>query len=103
MEGRVHGDYDAIKTPIGYIPKYEDIKVLFKKIFNREYSRELYEKQFSIRAAKFLEKIERMEKIYAEEEDVPAAFTQVMKDQKGNLKAFIEKHGKDTVSPFEIS
>ncbi|MFX0093523.1 MAG: phosphoenolpyruvate carboxykinase (GTP), partial [Candidatus Hodarchaeota archaeon] len=24
-EGRIHGDYEAITTPIGYIPKYEDL------------------------------------------------------------------------------
>lgn len=103
MEGRVHGEYDAIETPIGYIPKYDDLKVLFRQIFNREYSKELYEKQFSIRAAKFLEKIARMEKIYADEEDIPEAFRKVMKDQKDKLLSFKEKYGKDTVSPFEIS
>lgn len=103
MEGRVHGEYNATETPIGYIPIYEDIQVLFKEIFNREYTRDLYEKQFSIRAKKFLEKIERMEKIYAEEEDIPEAFMNVMKDQKNNLLTFIEKYRKDTVSPFEIS
>jgi phosphoenolpyruvate carboxykinase (GTP) len=102
MEGRTHGEYDAIETPVGFIPKYEDLKPLFKKIFNRDYSRELYEKQFSIRIQKFLEKIERMEKIYGEEEDIPKVFTSVMKDQKERLLSFRKKHGKDVVSPFEI-
>lgn len=102
MEGRIHGEYDAIETPIGFIPKYEDVQVLFKEIFNREYSKELYEKQFSIRIKKFLEKIERMEKIYADEEDIPAEFRNIMKDQKEKLLAFKEAKGKETVSPFEI-
>ena len=102
MEGRVHGEYDAIETPIGYIPKYEDLKSLFRQVFNKDYSRELYEKQFSIRIQKFLEKIERMEKIYGEEEDIPQAFTNVLKDQKEKLVSFRNKYGKDVVSPFEI-
>jgi len=102
MEGRVHGEYDAIETPIGYIPKYEDIKVLFKQIFDKDYSEELYIKQFSIRVKKFLEKIERMEKIYSEEEDIPKAFTNVLKDQKERLLSFRGKYNKDIVSPFEI-
>lgn len=102
MEGRVHGEYEAIETPIGFIPKYEDLQPLFKQIFNRDYSRDLYEKQFEIRIQKFLEKIERMEKIYNEEEDIPEAFTRIMRNQKENLTAFREKHGKDIVSPFEL-
>ncbi len=102
MEGRVHGEYDAIETPIGYIPKYEDLKSLFMQVFNREYSRDLYEKQFSIRIQKFLEKIERMEKIYADEKDIPEAFNTVMQNQKDKLLAYKEKYGKVTVSPFEI-
>jgi len=102
MEGRVHGEYDAIETPIGYIPKYEDLKPLFRQVFNKDYSREFYEKQFSIRIQKFLEKIERMEKIYGEEEDIPQAFTNILKDQKERLLSFRNKFGKDVVSPFEI-
>ncbi len=34
MEGRVHEDFHAIETPMGFIPKYKDLKDLFKKIFN---------------------------------------------------------------------
>ncbi|MBN1158158.1 MAG: phosphoenolpyruvate carboxykinase (GTP) [Bacteroidales bacterium] len=102
MEGRVHGEYDVIETPVGYIPKYDDLAPLFRQIFNKDYSRELYEKQFSIRVKKFLEKIERMEKIYAEEEDIPKAFRDVMQDQKEKLLAFREKFGRDVVSPFEL-
>ncbi len=102
MEGRVHGEYDAIETPIGYIPKYEDLQSLFMEIFNREYSGNLYEKQFSIRIQKFLEKIERMKKIYSDEKDIPEAFHKVMQNQKNQLLAFKEKYGKETVSPFEI-
>ncbi len=102
MEGRVHGEFDAIETPIGYIPKYEDLVPLFKKIFNRDYSRELYEKQFSIRIQKFLEKIERMEQIYGEEEDIPQVFSNIMMDQKERLMSFRKKYEKDIVSPFEL-
>ncbi len=102
MEGRVHGEYDAIETPIGYIPKYEDLKSLFMQVFNREYTKGLYEKQFSIRIQKFLEKIERMEKIYADEDDIPEAFQAVLKNQKEKLLACKEQYGKTTINPFEI-
>ena len=62
MEGRVHGEYDAIETPIGFIPEYEDLKNLFKKVFDKNYSEEDYQKQFEIRTDKWLSKMERMKK-----------------------------------------
>mgnify|MGYP000045943321 CR=1 FL=1 len=31
LEKRAHGEIDAIETPIGYIPKYDDLKKLFKE------------------------------------------------------------------------
>jgi phosphoenolpyruvate carboxykinase (GTP) len=34
MELRVHGDLDAIETPTGYIPVYEDLRNLFEKYLN---------------------------------------------------------------------
>ncbi|NPA75042.1 MAG: phosphoenolpyruvate carboxykinase (GTP), partial [Euryarchaeota archaeon] len=64
MELRVNGDVDAIETPIGFLPKYEDLARLFREVFDREYSREDYEKQFKIRVPELLAKIERIRKIY---------------------------------------
>ncbi|GAH33366.1 unnamed protein product, partial [marine sediment metagenome] len=37
MELQVHDDVDAIKTPTGFIPKYQDLKSLFKETLNRDY------------------------------------------------------------------
>ena len=101
-EGRVHNEYDVIETPIGLMPKFEDLKQLFKQVFDREYTKSDYEKQFSIKISNYLAKIDRMEKIYSEEDDIPEAFTDIMKEQKQKLIAFKEKHGKDIVSPFEL-
>ncbi len=101
-EGRVHNEYDVIETPIGLMPKFEDLKQLFKQVFDREYTKSDYEKQFSIKISNYLAKIDRMEKIYSEEDDIPEACTDIMKKQKQKLIAFKEKHGKDIVSPFEL-
>jgi len=46
-EGRIHGEYEALKTPIGYLPKYEDLKALFRRVFDRDYLEEDYSLQFS--------------------------------------------------------
>ncbi len=66
MELRVHNEADAIKTPTGYIPKYADLKKLFKSVLNKEYSKEDYIKQFTIRVPENLAKIERVSRFYQE-------------------------------------
>jgi len=99
MEGRVHGEYEAIETPIGYIPKYVDLRSLFKSVFKRDYTSKEYEEQFSIRIDKFLEKIERMEKIYAEEQEVPESFSGYLQTLKSRLSEARKKHNSGVVSP----
>ncbi len=99
MEGRVHGEYKAIKTPIGNIPLYEDVKNLFKEIFNKDVSKELYDKLFSVRITKFLEKLDRMEGIYKDEENVPKEFTDTLEMLRKNLKDAQGKFGSDVILP----
>jgi phosphoenolpyruvate carboxykinase (GTP) len=94
-EGRVHDEYEAIETPIGYIPKYEDLKTLFRQTFDREYTEEEYIQQFSIRVTKHLEKLVRMEELYGDEEGIPEAFWAVHNGIKDGLK----KLGKKTLPP----
>jgi phosphoenolpyruvate carboxykinase (GTP) len=103
MEGRVHGEYEAIETPIGHIPRYEDLHSLFQSVFKREYSPEEYEEQFSIRLDKFLEKIGRMEKIYGEEQEVPESFSTYLQILKSRLSEARKKYGCGVVSPTTFS
>jgi len=101
-EGRIHNEFDAIETPIGFIPKLEDIKKIFKEIFDREYTKEEYEEQFSIRATMLLEKLDRIQEIYDKEEGIPGVFLDHLKQEKTRLKEAKEKFGKDVISPFEL-
>ncbi len=59
FEGRVHGEFEAYKTPTGFIPKYEDLKKLFKDLLNEEYAEADYTYQFSFRIDAWIAKIER--------------------------------------------
>jgi phosphoenolpyruvate carboxykinase (GTP) len=63
-EGRVHGEYDAIDTPTGKIPLYEDLKVLFKKFLDLDYTLEEYTYQFTFRCDKWIAKLERSKKYF---------------------------------------
>jgi len=102
MEGRVHHEYEAIDTPIGLIPKYEDLKGLFRKVFRREYTKDDYVRQFSVRCANFLKKIKRIESVFRQEENVPKVFFDRVEKQKDLLGDTIKKFGKDVISPFEF-
>lgn len=100
-EGRVYGEYEAIETPVGLIPKYEDLKKLFIRELNKDYTRVEYVQQFSLRVVKYLEKMERMSKIF-ENIQMPAAFTEELKAQTKRLREIRTKFGEDTISPFKF-
>ena len=102
-EGRVHGDYEAIRTPIGYIPKYEDLAKLFFDVFNgRIYTKDEYVSQFNIRISKYLEKFDRMETQYREEEGMPDEFWACLHDRRKDLLTLKERRAIDVVSPFDL-
>jgi len=103
-EGRVHGDYEAIATPIGFLPKYEDLKTLFDGAFDdRNYTREEYDQQFAIRTDKYLQKLDRMEELFSSEENMPEEFWTVHKSLRENVTALAEKFGKAVITPSELA
>lgn len=101
-EGRIHGEFEAIKTPIGYLPRFEDLKDLFDKALGKVYHRHEYEEQFAIRIRHYLEKFDRMEEIFRDEPQMPKEFWQVLSQQRKEIIALREKTEKDIVSPFEL-
>ncbi|NLW55062.1 MAG: phosphoenolpyruvate carboxykinase (GTP) [Firmicutes bacterium] len=96
-EGRVNGDYEAIETPIGRIPKYEDLKALFKEHLNYDYTEEEYIEQFSIRITKYLEKMDRMTEAFSHIK-LPEAFAAEMENQIKRLQEAKATYG-DVATP----
>ncbi|WP_297501851.1 phosphoenolpyruvate carboxykinase (GTP) [Thermococcus sp.] len=102
MELRVHGDVDAIETPIGYIPRYSDLAKLFKDVLNKDYTREDYEKQFTIRVPELLAKIERIEKTYrGKVGDAPEELFKVLDEERERLLKARARYG-NYISPFVL-
>lgn len=94
MELRVHGEVDALKTPTGHIPKYDDLKRLFKEVLKRDYSKQDYEEQFKFRTLEHLAKIDRVEVIYKQKiDDTPEALFKALDEQRRRIEAAREKHG----------
>ena len=92
LELRAHGDVDAIETPIGFIPKYEDLRRLFDGI-GKEYPKDLYDKQFAFYVDNILARIDLQEEAYRKERNVPAKLFEVYREQREGLKALKAKYG----------
>jgi len=102
MELRVHDEVDAIKTPTGYIPKYEDLCKLFKQLLDKDYSKEDYVKQFSIRVQENMAKIKRVRQFYKKNVTyTPEAVFWVLNEQYERILNAKEKYG-NYISPEEF-
>ena len=102
MERRVHGEMEAIKSPTGWIPKYDDLKVLFRQVLNKDYLKEDYVKSFTIRVPENLAKLDRVEKFYTTDvSDAPNVLFNVLKEQRHRLLD-VQKRHSDYVSPFQL-
>lgn len=101
LERRAHGDVDAIETPIGFIPIYQDLKQLFSQIIDKNYSEELYNKQFSLYIDNILARIDLQIEAYGKEEKVPQKLFDVLAEQKNGLIQLKEQFGK-IVTPAQI-
>ena len=100
LERRAHGDVDAIETPIGFVPKYEDLKTLFSEI-GKDYPRELYDKQFSFYIDKIVARIDLQKEAYGKETDVPPRLFEVYAEQREGLTALRERYGA-VVTPDQL-
>ncbi len=99
MERRVYSEIGAIKTPTGYIPKYKDLKRLFKEVLDKDYNEEDYVKQFTLRIPENLAKIERIVKIYKiKVPGTPDILFETLQEQRQRLEDAQAKYG-DYIAP----
>ena len=102
MELRVHGDVEAVKGPTGWIPRHDDLVTLFRQALGKNYSREDYVKQFTIRVPENLAKLARVEAFHREHvADAPAVLFKVLAEQRERLEGLRAGKG-DYVSPLEL-
>lgn len=101
-ELRANGDVDAIKTPTGFIPKYEDLAKLFKESLGKEYTQKDYVEQFTVRVPELLAKIDRVEKVYRETvSDTPEVVYKTFAETRNRLNQAKSKFG-EYISPFDF-
>ncbi|MEI7542610.1 MAG: phosphoenolpyruvate carboxykinase (GTP) [bacterium] len=102
MELRSHNEVDAIKSPSGFIPKYEDLKKLFTKVMKKDYTIADYNSQFMIRVPQNIAKIDRILEIYTNKiHGTPKILFDVLREEKERFVALKLKSG-DFVNPDKL-
>ena len=101
LERYAHGEAGAIETPIGFIPRYDDLAKIFTELVSKEYPRPLYVKQFSFYVDNILGRIKIQEEAYRKEKKMPSRIFEVYEEQRNGLQALKEKHGP-TVTPDQM-
>jgi phosphoenolpyruvate carboxykinase (GTP) len=101
LDRYAHGEVKAIETPIGFIPRYEDLAKIFKEQTAKEYSKKLYEQQFSFYLDNILARIQLQEDAYRKEKKMPARIFEIYDEQKKGLMALKEEFGP-VVKPDQL-
>ncbi len=87
LELYTHGDVTGIETPIGLIPKYEDLKRLFNGKINKEYPESLYTMQFSLYIDNVVARIDLQEAAWRKEQRASERLFAIYAEQKAGLLA----------------
>ncbi|MCK4326172.1 phosphoenolpyruvate carboxykinase (GTP) [bacterium] len=99
MELRSHKEVGAREAPTGFVPEYEDLKRLFKEVLKKDYSKEDYIKQFTIRIPAHLAKMDRIIEIYRTKvPDTPQIVFETLEAQRQRLEEARKKYG-DYIPP----
>ncbi|MBA3037739.1 MAG: phosphoenolpyruvate carboxykinase (GTP) [Desulfobacterium sp.] len=101
LERKAYDEVDVIETPIGQIPKYDDLKKMFREIIKKEYLESLYIKQFSLYIDNIIVRIDLQINAYGKEKGVPYKLFEVLNEQKEGLLNLKKLFGS-VVSPTDL-
>jgi phosphoenolpyruvate carboxykinase (GTP) len=101
LERMAHGEVSAIDTPIGYLPRYADLKTLFRSRIDKDYPEDLYRKQFSLYIDNIIGRIDLQHRSYGKEEGIPPRLFDILDAQKSALLDLKTRFGS-IVSPEQL-
>ncbi len=93
LERRANQEVDAIETPIGFIPRYGDLKDMFKSIIDKDYPEDLYNKQFSLYVDNIVFRIDLQSDAYAKGTNIPQKIFDILNRQRNALLALRDTFG----------
>ena len=101
MERRIHGDVGAVAGPTGLMPRYDDLRDLFKEVLGSSYSIEDYQRQFCLKIPQELARIERVKGCLSQAPGMPAVVFYMLEGQRRRLVRWQHQVG-DLVPPFDL-
>lgn len=101
LERLAHKEVSAIETPIGHLPKYDDLQNLFRSIIDKDYTKELYLKQFSLYIDNIIARIDMQKQAYGKEPGISGKLFDILKEQKEGLLALKKTYGP-IVTPSQL-
>lgn len=101
LERKAYSEVGFIRSPIGHLPEYRDLKMLFKEKINKEYPEDLYIRQFSLYIDNIVARIDLQQKAYHKESNVPKTLFEVLTEQRNGLMALRNAYGS-VVTPVQL-
>ena len=95
------GKVETIWTPIGRIPKYQDLKKQFKEVIDKEYDRDVYVRQFSLYTENLIRRIDMSINEFAREKGMADEFFHVLDTWRRDLVALKATVG-EIVTPGQM-
>ncbi len=101
LELYAYGDVEAIDSPVGLIPKYDDLKNLFSEKIGKEYGEDLYAMQFSLYIDNIVARIDLQVEAWKKEDNPSQVLFDIYAEQKAALEALKAAKGA-IVKPQEL-
>ncbi len=93
-ERRIHGEANAHRAPLGFIPVYEDLREMFREYLEEDFSREVYDELFKFRVDPWIAKIHRAIRFYERmAPDCPEEYFNVWHSLAHKLEMLKGKYG----------
>lgn len=101
LERLAHNEVNVIESPMGYLPKFDDLKNLFKSVIDKDYTEELYLRQFSLYIDKIVGRIDMHTEAYDKEPGISEKLFEILREQKEGLLALKKTYGP-VVTPSQL-
>ncbi len=98
-----HDEVTGLKTPLGIIPTFKEVKAIFDQLIpDKGYTKELYEKQFSLYVDNVIARIDMQVAAYQKEVNVPEIYFKTQAAKKARLEKLKAEKGA-IVTPDQLS
>jgi phosphoenolpyruvate carboxykinase (GTP) len=104
LERFKHGEAEAVDTPIGEIPTYEKLKDLFNELIDKNYTKSLYDKQFSLYLGNIISRLKYQMEEYGKiksSQKIPDLYFTELQAQIDKLNRLQAEYG-DVITPDQL-